>query len=107
MPFQVIHTDPWDSMTVGKPFGKRETHQQRSHQAWTLGDGHAVDLVSRDAGLSDSTVDDGNDGLDMFSGGQLRHHAAIRVMDGHLGGHYGGEHLMAVAHHCRRRFVAG
>ena len=104
---QMIHADPWNPMPEGKSLGKGKSDQKGSDQSWTLGDGHAVDFAGVDFCCGDGRFDDGNDGLHVLSGSQFGYDTTIEMMNGHLGGDFGGEDSTAVFHYGRRRFVTG
>ncbi len=86
--FQMVDPHPGDTQAVSVALGKGKAHQQGAHQAGALGNGQGVEIRRLDAGFGLGFEDHRQDHFDVLARGQFRDHAAVAVMDLHLGGHH-------------------
>ena len=92
---------------VGHRLSKVHAHQQGANEAGGIGYRHGVDVAPGDPRLSEGLVGQPGDGLDVFAGGNLRHHAAVNGVHIRLGGNGVGQDGAAVPHHRHGSLVAG
>ena len=65
----------------GQPLGGRDADEQRADEPGPLRDRDELDVVEPHAGAGERVVDDGVDELEVMARGDLRHHAAVAVVD--------------------------
>jgi hypothetical protein len=103
MALQMIHRHQRQAAGQGYGLAEREADHHAPHQARARGGRHAGETIVAHARLGQGGFGDGLDGLHMGARGDLRHHAPIGRMGGHLAAHDGRQHLRAAvgvaAHH--------
>ena len=80
----------------GRSFGKIDAHQQRPDQARGIGDRNGIQIGLFNACFPDGLVCQAGNCLDVLSGGDLRHDAAIDGVHIDLAQHAGGEDLPSI-----------
>jgi hypothetical protein len=104
--FEVVDRDEGPVKNIGEGFGDVDADEERTGETGSLGDGDRVDLAATDAGLGKGSFDDGDDGADVTSGGQLRDDAAVRLVERDLGRDDVGTDAASVDDHRGGGFVA-
>ena len=104
--FEVVDTDERKVGAEGQGLGEGDADQQSSGEAWAFGDGDGFEIAVADTGLVHGFADDGEDGAEVFAGGQFGDDAAVVGMD-ELRGDDVGECVAAAADDGCRGFVAG
>ena len=79
-----MHADRGQAERPGQAASEASTDQQRAGQPWSFGVGHRIHIGQWYAGLLQRAVQQWQQAADVIARGQLRHHAAIGVMQGHL-----------------------
>ena len=92
---------------VADGLGLRHAHQKGPHQARPVGDADGVQIIQRHARRIQGFLDHLVDFFDVLAGGDLRHHAAIELVQLDLGRDNIGKHAAPVLYHGSRRLVAG
>src|SRR5207249_1864595 len=96
-----------DAGGEAETLGVSEADQERPDEAGSDGDGNGGKRIEGRGGAVESFADYGNDGAQVFAGGELGDHAAVTAMDGHLAGDDGGEDGLAVFYYGGGGLVAG
>jgi len=104
--FEVVDADEREVGAEGEGLGEGDADQQRSGEAGTFGDGDGFEIAVLDACLVHGFADDGEDGAEVFAGGQLGHDAAVVRVD-ELRGYDVRESVATDADDRRGGFVAG
>jgi len=107
MALQVIHGDERLAQREGERFGIGDADQQRACEAGAFGDGDGVQVGEADSSAGDGLTHDGNDVAQVLARGQLRHHATVDGVHGHLRSDYIRKRLRTGAHHGGCGLVAG
>ena len=84
MAFEVVHRNHRFIERKGQCIGKAGTGQQSAAQAGALGVGHGADVGIAFARLLQTGLSERHQAADMVAAGQLRHHAAVFGVHGHL-----------------------
>ena len=103
----VVDGDQGDSQGIGHGLGKIHPHQHRADEAGGIGHRHGVNILPSQVRLGQGLVGQAGNHLDVFPGGQFRHHAAVYFVHLHRGGDAVGQDLPAVLHQGHCRLVAG
>ena len=85
MALQVVDGRQRQPARGGQALRGGDADEQRADQARALGDGDQLGVVERGAGAREGVVDDRVDELEVVAAGDLRHDAAVAVVDA-LGG---------------------
>jgi hypothetical protein len=81
---KVIDCDERDVLRTSQSLCVGDTDKEGAGQTRTRGDCDGVEVAELDAGLKQSTADDGNDGTEMLAGGKLWNHPSIASMGADL-----------------------
>ena len=106
MALQVVDGRQRQPARGGQALGGGDADQQRADQARALRDRDQLRVVERGAGAREGVVDDRVDELEVVAAGDLRHDAAVAVVDA-LGGDDVGADLAVAADHGGAGVVAG
>ena len=82
----VMHRNQGNIQRHGRGLGEVHTHQHRADEARGIGHRHSVNILPGQSRLGQRLIGKAIDGLDVLAAGDLRHHAAIFPVKGHLGG---------------------
>ena len=102
--FEVVDGDEGDFAGEGEGLGEGDADEEGADEAGALSDGDGVD---GDVGLGEGLLDDGDDGAEVFAGGEFGNDAAETLVGIELGGDDGGENLASVGDDGGGRFVTG
>ena len=88
-------------------FGEIHAHQNRSDKTGRISHRHGVDVPAGQPGFLQRLIRKSVDGLDVLSGSNFRHHAAVDPMKLHPGGDAVRQNLTAVLYDGNSGLVAG
>ena len=85
MAFQMMYRHHRFAQRKRQRVGIAGTGQQRTAQAGALGEGDGIDVAVADTGFFQTGLGKRHQAADVVATGQLRHHAAVFGVHGHLG----------------------
>ncbi len=104
---QVVDAQHRNVQAEGQRVGHAGAHQQRAAQARALGVGDGVEVGQGLAGFGQAGLGQRNGAADVVAAGQLRHHAAVFGVHGHLGVQLVGQQAAVCVVQRDSGFVAG
>ena len=104
MALQVVDIYEGNTQRAGKALGEVDAYKQRTHQTWSTRKGHSTQLFLLDASTFDGLMYHRYHILLVCAASQLRHHTAIRLMDGLRSRHVRQQH--SILQHRSRRVIA-
>ena len=107
VPPHMVDRDQRHPQGIGHRLGKAHPHQHRADEAGGIGHGHGVNVPPGHPGLGQGLVGQLGDHLNVLPGGDLRHHAAVKLVHLHRGGDAVGQHGAAVPHQGHGGLVTG
>ena len=105
--FQVIHPDERQAVRPRQRLRERAAHQEGADEAGAVRHRDPVQIGQSETRLVERTLDDGHDHLEMAARRELGYDAAVRGVDGVLGGDDARTHAAAVLEDGRRGLIAG
>ena len=79
-----------------RSLGKVHTNQHRTNEARSISHRHRIDIIPAQSRLGQRLVRQAVNGLDMLAGCDLRHHAAVDLMQVHLGSDAVAKHFPSI-----------
>ena len=105
--FEVVDGDEGLGKRGGESLGVADADEQSAGEAGAFRNGDGVELLHVCPGFAKCGIDDGDDGAEVLAGGELGDDAAVRGVDGDLGGNDIGELACAALDDSGGGFVAG
>ena len=107
MAFDVVHGNEGLLRGVGKPLGVGDPHEQRADQSGAVGHRHGVDIINRHICLGKRFGAHRANLFYMAARSDLRHDAAVDLVQRDLREYHGRKHFSAVFDDGGGSFVAG
>ena len=107
MTTDMVHRDKGHTQCIGGRLGKVDADQYCANQAGGTGRSHGINIFAREVSLVNGALGQQTNGLEMFSGCDLRHNAAIDRMHFDLGNDRIRQHFPAVTNDSHRRLITG
>ena len=107
MSAHVVHGNERHAERIRRRLGKVHTHQHRADQPRRIRHSHGVNIRAREICLFQRLVGKTVDRLNVLARGDLRHHAAVELVQLDLRGDAVGQNASSVAHYGNSRLVTG
>ena len=107
MPSNMMHRNQGYAQRKGHGLGKGEAHQHRTDQARRIGNCNGVNILALQICLLQSLIRKGVNGLNMFSGRDLRYNTAIDPVKIYLRCNAIRKYLSSIRNNSNSRFVTG
>ena len=102
----VVNADQRFAEAPAQRLRRGEPDEQAADHAGAVGDGDRVEVVGGHVRIAQRLLDDRQDAFGVRAARDFGHHAAEARMQLDLRMHDVAEHLVAIAHHGRRRLIA-